>query len=59
MVLEFEIETPNLLWLVLTLSSISVPNFSTFPQAVLWAAIDFQAEETEEEEEEEERLRIQ
>ncbi len=48
---EFEIDTPNLLWLVLTLSSISVPNFTTFPQVVLWAAIDIRVEETEEEEE--------
>ncbi len=47
MALEFEIETPNLVWLVLTLSSISVPNFTTFPQAVLWAAIDAMAEEEE------------
>ncbi len=49
-----KIETTNLLWLVLTLSFISLPNFTTFPQAVLWAAIDFRAEETEEE-----RQRIQ
>ncbi len=40
---ELELETPNLLWLMVTLSSISVPNFTTFPQAVLWAAIDFQS----------------
>ncbi len=40
---EFELETPNLLWLMMILSSISVPNFTTFPQAVLWAAIDFQS----------------
>ena len=25
---------------MLTLSSISVPNYTTFPQSVLWAAID-------------------
>ena len=25
---------------MLTLSSMSVPNFTTFPQSVLWAAID-------------------
>ncbi len=41
---EFELETPNLLWLVSRLSSISVPNFTTFPQVVLWAAIDAMAE---------------
>ncbi len=46
---EFELETPNLVWLLLTVSSISVPNFITFPQSVLWAAIDFSAEEEEEE----------
>jgi len=34
-----ESETPNLLWLF-RLSSISLPNFTTFPQAVQWAAID-------------------
>ncbi len=38
---EFELETPNLEWLLLRVSSISVPNFITFPQSVLWAAIDF------------------
>ncbi len=38
---ELEIETPNLVWLVLTLSSIGVPNLTTLPQTVLWAAIDF------------------
>ncbi len=38
---EFEIETPNLVWLVLTLSSIGVPHLITLPQTVLWAAIDF------------------
>ncbi len=42
---EFELETPNLLWLVLRLSSISAPIFTTFPQSVLWAAIDAMAEE--------------
>ncbi len=47
---EFELEIPNLLWLMLGLSSISVPNITTFPKAVLWAAIDSRAEETEEEE---------
>ncbi len=40
---EFELETPNLLWLMLRLSSICVANFITFSQAVLWAAIDFQS----------------
>ncbi len=48
---EFELETPNLLWLVLRLSSISVPNLTTFPQSVLLAAIDAMAEEETEEEE--------
>ncbi len=33
----------NFLWLMLGLSSISVSNFITFPQAALWAAIDFQS----------------
>ncbi len=47
---EFELDTPNLVWLLFTVSSISVPNFTTFTQAVTWAAIDFRAEETEEEE---------
>ncbi len=42
---EFELETPNLVWLLLTVSSISVPNFITFPQSFLWAAIDSRAEE--------------
>ncbi len=45
---EFELETPNLVWILLRVSSISVPNltkFTTFPQAVLWAAIDAMAEE--------------
>ena len=37
---ELELETLNLRWLMLTLSSMSVPNFTTFPQSVLWAAID-------------------
>ncbi len=33
----------NLMWdhLLFTVSSISVPNFTTFPQSVLWAAIHF------------------
>ncbi len=43
---EFELDTPNLLWFVLTLSTISVPNLTTFLQAVLRA--DFWAEEEEE-----------
>ncbi len=47
---EFELETPNLVWLLFTVLSISVPNFTTFPQSVLWAAIHFPAEEMEEEE---------
>ncbi len=38
---EFELETPNLVWLLFTVSSINVPNFTTFPQSVLWAAIHF------------------
>ncbi len=42
---------------MLRLSSICVPNFITFPQTVLWAAIDSRAEE-ETKEEEEERQRI-
>ncbi len=37
---EFELDTPNLVWLLFTVSSISVPHFTTFTQAVLWAAID-------------------
>ena len=37
---ELELETLNLRWLMLTLSSMSVPNFTTFLQSVLWAAID-------------------
>ncbi len=28
---EFELETPNLVWILLRVSSISVPNFTTFP----------------------------
>ncbi len=43
---EFELDTPNLLWFVLTLSTISVPNLTTFLQVVLRA--DFWAEEEEE-----------
>ncbi len=39
---EIELETPNLVWLQFTVSSISVPNLTSFPQAVLWAAIDFE-----------------
>ncbi len=42
-------ETPNFLWLLLRLSSISVPNFTTFPQVVLWAVIDGMAGEEMEE----------
>ncbi len=38
---EFELETPNLVWLQFTVSSISEPNFTTIPQSVLWAAIHF------------------
>ena len=38
-----ELETPNLLWTKVILSSNCVPNFTTFPQAVLWAAIDFKS----------------
>ncbi len=38
---------------MLRLSSICVPNFKTFPQAVLWGAIDSRAEEEEVEEMEE------
>ncbi len=53
--LRDKLET-NLLWLMLGLSSISVTNFTTFPQAVLWAAIDSRAEEEEEEEEEDQRI---
>jgi len=48
-----ELETPNWLWTQFRLSSISVPNFTTFYYTVLWAAIDSRAEEEEEEEEEE------
>ncbi len=44
---EFELETPNLVCLLFTVSSISVPNCITFPQLVLWAAIDYPAEEEE------------
>ncbi len=33
--IEFEIETPNLLWLIMRASSNCVPNFIHFPQAVL------------------------
>ncbi len=42
---KFKLETLNWLCLMLGLSSISVPNVTTFPQAVLWAAIDSRAEE--------------
>ncbi len=49
---EFELETLNLVWLLFTVSSISVPNLTNFSQSVLWVAIDFRAEETEEEEKE-------
>lgn len=35
-----EIETPNLVSIETVLC---VPNFTTFPQVVLWAAIDFQS----------------
>ncbi|MGL5643856.1 MAG: hypothetical protein ACRCW3_03755, partial [Metamycoplasmataceae bacterium] len=35
-----ELETLNLLWWQIRLSSMSVPNFIIFPQMVLWAAID-------------------
>ncbi len=45
---EFELETPNFMWLLLRLSSISVPNFTTFPQVVLWVVIDGMAEEVKE-----------
>ncbi|KAK2910927.1 hypothetical protein Q8A67_003060 [Cirrhinus molitorella] len=38
---EFELETPNLRWLMLRLSSISLPNLTSFLQAVLWVVIDF------------------
>ncbi len=38
------LETPNLLWLILRLSSIRVPNFITLLQAVLWAAIESRVE---------------
>ncbi len=44
---DFELETLNVLWLMLRLSSICVPNFITFLQAVQWAAIDSRAEEAE------------
>ncbi len=44
---EFELETPNLVWLLFTVSSISVPNFTTFPQSVLWAAIHFRRKKEE------------
>ncbi len=33
---EFKLENPNLLCLMLRLSSIFVPNFISFPQAVLY-----------------------
>ncbi len=51
---EFKLKTPNFLWLVLRLSSISVTHFTTFQQTVLWAAIDAMAEEETEEEMDEE-----
>ncbi len=35
---EFELETPNLLWLMFRLFSIYVPNVITFPHAVQWDA---------------------
>ncbi len=44
MALEFEIETPNLLWYMLGQSSIGVPYFITFPQAVIWATTDKEEE---------------
>lgn len=64
---EFKLETPNLFWLMLIVSSICVPNFITIRQAVLWAAIESRVEEVEEEveveveeeKEEEEGQRIQ
>ncbi len=40
MALEFEIETPNLIWYMLGQSFIGVPYFITFPQAVIWATTD-------------------
>ncbi len=40
---ECELKTQNLVWLMLGLSSITVPNFIFFLHLVLWATLDFQS----------------